>query len=217
MAKGLFLAVHFSTRRHHRCSLLVSCMGTRLTTRRVETFIAIGHDVGGFVLPVTALTFILVEVGFMLSEIFLRERFEKGREEGLEQGLGAGVGTGKATPERTGPPNSSTAASCLAEVLESSIRRRGRTGQSILKILSYTTLEVLCPVIACSPVSPIPTMRHSPSAAPWWPTPGGAWTCGWSPPPWARKAKSGRRVLPPGKRWDRFARSSSAAPSKPSA
>ena len=53
---------------------------------RVETFIAIGHDVGGFVLPVTALTFILVEVGFMLSEIFLRERFEKGREEGLEQG-----------------------------------------------------------------------------------------------------------------------------------
>ena len=52
---------------------------------RVETFIAIGHDVGGFVLPVTALTFILVEVGFMLSEIFLRERFEKGREEGLEQ------------------------------------------------------------------------------------------------------------------------------------
>ena len=54
---------------------------------RVETFIAIGHDVGGFVLPVTALTFILVEVGFMLSEIFLRERFEKGREEGLEQGL----------------------------------------------------------------------------------------------------------------------------------
>ncbi len=54
---------------------------------RVQTFIAIGHDVGGFVLPVTALTFILVEVGFMLSEIFLRERFEKGREEGLEQGL----------------------------------------------------------------------------------------------------------------------------------
>ena len=52
---------------------------------RVETFIAIGHDVGGFVLPITALTFILVEVGFMLSEIFLRERFEKGREQGLEQ------------------------------------------------------------------------------------------------------------------------------------
>jgi hypothetical protein len=54
---------------------------------KVETFIAIGHDVGGFVLPATALTFILVEVGFMLSEIFLRERFEKGREQGLEQGL----------------------------------------------------------------------------------------------------------------------------------
>ena len=54
---------------------------------KVETFIAIGHDLGGFVLPVTALTFILVEVGFMLSEIFLRERFEKGLEEGLEQGL----------------------------------------------------------------------------------------------------------------------------------
>ena len=52
---------------------------------KVETFIAIGHDVGGFVLPVTALTFVLVEVGFMISEIFLRERFEKGREEGLEQ------------------------------------------------------------------------------------------------------------------------------------
>jgi TRAP-type C4-dicarboxylate transport system permease small subunit len=48
---------------------------------KVETFIAIGHDVGGFILPVTALTFILVEVGFMLSEIFLRERFEKGREQ----------------------------------------------------------------------------------------------------------------------------------------
>jgi hypothetical protein len=31
------------------------------------------------------LTFILVEVGFMLSEIFLRERFEKGREQGSEQ------------------------------------------------------------------------------------------------------------------------------------
>ena len=52
---------------------------------KVETFIAIGHDVGGFVLPATALTFILVEVGFMLSEIFLRERFEKGREQGSEQ------------------------------------------------------------------------------------------------------------------------------------
>ena len=48
---------------------------------KVETFIAIGHDVGGFVLPATALTFILVEVGFMLSEIFFRERFEKGREQ----------------------------------------------------------------------------------------------------------------------------------------
>ena len=57
---------------------------------KVETFIAIGHDVGGFILPVTALTFILVEVGFMLSEIFLRERFEKGREQGLEQGLEQG-------------------------------------------------------------------------------------------------------------------------------
>ena len=52
---------------------------------KVETFIPIGHDVGGFVLPATALTFILVEVGFMLSEIFLRERFEKGREQGSEQ------------------------------------------------------------------------------------------------------------------------------------
>ena len=67
------------------CVLIWYHVRVKTDDTRVETFIAIGHDVGGFVLPVTALTFILVEVGFMLSEIFLRERFEKGREEGLEQ------------------------------------------------------------------------------------------------------------------------------------
>ena len=62
---------------------------------RTETFIAIGHDIGGFILPITASTYISVEVGFMLSEVFLKGRYNKGKEDGLEEGVVKGRAEGQ--------------------------------------------------------------------------------------------------------------------------
>ena len=52
----------------------------------MDTFFAIGQGTGWFILPITAITFVLTELGFMFSEEFLRKRFQRGRAEGLDEG-----------------------------------------------------------------------------------------------------------------------------------
>ena len=56
----------------------------------MDTFFAIGQGAGWFIVPITAITFVLTELSFMFSEEFLRKRFERGKEEGKAVGLAQG-------------------------------------------------------------------------------------------------------------------------------
>ena len=56
----------------------------------MDTFFAIGQGTGWFIVPITAITFVLTELSFMFSEEFLRKRFERGKEEGKAVGLAQG-------------------------------------------------------------------------------------------------------------------------------
>ena len=40
---------------------------------------------GWFVLPVTAISFVLTEIGFMVAEEFLRKRYQRGLSEGRDE------------------------------------------------------------------------------------------------------------------------------------
>lgn len=77
---------------------LTACLGLviwyhvwqKIDYGRMDTFFAIGQGTGWFIVPTTAITFVLTELSFMFSEEFLRKRFERGKEEGKAVGLAQG-------------------------------------------------------------------------------------------------------------------------------